>query len=481
MASEVDLQLFEAPPTLHRFLTSDVATRMVLGPVGSGKSSACCFELLRRCCEVPHSKDGIRHSRWLIVRNTYRELRDTTIKTFSQWVPERLGKWSDQASVFTTRFDDVAAEFLFRALDRPGDASKLLSLELTGAYLNEAKEIPLGIVQMLQGRCGRFPSVKDLPAGVVAWSGIWADSNPPDEDHWIFRLFEENRPDGMTPTEAGFQIFHQPSGLAPDAENLPNLKNGRGYYEKLALDNSHDPTWVSVYVHAKYGFHLDGRPIYPEWQDRLHAAPCTPNPSWPILLGQDFGLTPAAVLCQVDPRDNQLQVFDELTSESMGAAVFGEQLAHKLKSEYPGRKVRGWGDPAGEQRAQTDERTPFDVMLAAGVPLDPAPTNDWIRRRESVAVNLRRLTMLGRPGLVIDPRCRMLRKAMIGGYCYRRLQVGGGERFMDKPDKTLYSHVAEALQYACVGEGLDRGPVDGDEGEGRRVQVRFRSIRAKGH
>ena len=47
----------------------------------------------------------------------------------------------------------------------------------------------------------------------------------------------------------------------------------------------------------------------------------------------------------------------------------------------------------------------------------------------------------------------MLRKALAGGYKYRRMNVSGTEKYADKPDKNMYSHVAEALQYMCVGRG----------------------------
>ena len=65
----------------------------------------------------------------------------------------------------------------------------------------------------------------------------------------------------------------------------------------------------------------------------------------------------------------------------------------------------------------------------------------------------------GAPGLIIDPACRMLRKAMAGAYCYRRLQVSGREQFRDMPDKGQYSHVAESLQYLLLGAGEGRAAV----------------------
>ena len=438
---------YTAPPTLGRFLGSDDFVRLVIGPVGSGKSSACAMEILRRAKEQHRGPDGKRRTRFAVIRNSYRELKDTTINTVRQWLPDELGTWRLTDNAFDLHFDDVECEILFRALDTVQDAKKLLSLELTGAYINEAKEIPRAVFDLLQTRVGRYPSMKD---GGCTWRGVWADTNPPDTDHYLYRIFEELRPEG-------FALFRQPGAFDAAAENLDNLDPG--YYQRIARGKN--PDWVKVYIDGQYGYVQDGRPIYPEWKDGLHFdASVASFDREAITLGMDFGLTPAAVLCQRDT-DGQVQVFDELVSEDMGAQTFARELATKIKRDYPGRLVVGWGDPAGEQRAQTDERTPFDVVQAAGLPVVPAPTNDYMLRREAVAGMLLRMTMTGRPALVLGPKCMSLRKAMAGGYCYRRLQVSGDEKYADKPDKGRWSHVAEALQYAAVGMGEDRRVVSG--------------------
>ena len=445
--ADFDFRARDVSPTLQRFAFSDAFVRFVKGPVGSGKSTKCVKELGRRAIRQKPGPDGIRRTRWAVIRNTYSQLRDTTRKTFEQWIPPQMGSWHEQAFTFTLRAQDVEAEILFRALDRPEDVKKLLSLELTGAYVNEVREIPKHVLDILETRVGRYPAKKD---GGCTWRGVWADTNPPDTDHYLYKIFEELRPEG-------FELFRQPGAFDAAAENLENLDPG--YYQRISRGKN--PDWVKVYIDGEYGYVQDGRPIYPEWKDSLHFdAGVLPFDREPITLGMDFGLTPAAVLCQRDT-DGQVQVFDELVSEDMGAQTFARELATKLKRDYPGRLVVGWGDPAGEQRAQTDERTPFMVVQAAGLPVSPAPTNDFTLRREAVAGMLLRMTMTGRPALVVGPKCQSLRKAMAGGYCYRRLQVAGDEKFADKPDKGRWSHVAEALQYAAVGMGEDRRVVAG--------------------
>ena len=247
-------------------------------------------------------------------------------------------------------------------------------------------------------------------------------------------------------------MFRQPSGISDEAENRDNLPPE--YYERLKA--GHDQAWIDVYVHGKYGFVKDGKPVFPEFSDPVHTL--TEEPEYigkTIFVGIDFGLTPAAVLAQ-QTAIGQWQVLDEVVTHDMGAVRFAEMLASKLRKEYRASDIRAYGDPAGEQRSQVDERTPFQILRAAGIPAVPAPTNDFTLRREAVAKTLSNLTMNGTPRLVLSPAAKDLRKALAGGYKYRRVQVSGDEKFTDKPDKNRYSHVAEALQYLMVGAGEAR-------------------------
>ena len=66
------------------------------------------------------------------------------------------------------------------------------------------------------------------------------------------------------------------------------------------------------------------------------------------------------------------------------------------------------------------------------------------------------MTMLGNPALLlVKDQVPMTRKGMMGGYAYRRMQVAGTvDRYQDKPDKNIYSHVCEAGQYLMDGAGV---------------------------
>lgn len=234
---------YRAPPTVARFLRSNAFVRAVVGPVGSGKSSGCVVEIARRAAEQRPGPDNVRRTRFAIIRNTYPELRDTARRTFEQWVPSETGRWREQEFLFEvdrplkdgTR---MHCEVLFRALDRPDDVKKLLSLELTGAYINEAREVPKHVIDVLQSRVGRYPS---RVQGGPSWFGVWMDTNPWHVGHWGYKLFSLDKP-------PGFEVYEQPGGRAPNAENRENLPDG--YYERLCFGK--DAEWVAEYVDGKY-------------------------------------------------------------------------------------------------------------------------------------------------------------------------------------------------------------------------------------
>lgn len=454
--------IYVASKTLSQFHKSDDFVRGVVGPIGSGKSSAMVSELIRRAKEQEPDRGGVRCSRWAIIRNTYRELLDTTCATFFHWLPQKLGDWNKQDMTFRLWTGDMDVEFLFRALDRPGDEKKLLSLELTGAWINESKELPKSVVDMLQGRLGRYPAMIN---GGATWSGLIMDTNPPDVDHWWYQLFEEERPEGWS-------LYKQPSAISLEAENLKNLPDN--YYQRIMAGKSEE--WVKVYVKGEYGYVTDGKPVYPEYNESLHVANefLRPVRNEPIYVGIDFGLTPAAVFGQRLSNGRWIW-FEELVTQDMGALRFAELLGRVIREKYRDYELEIYGDPAGEQRAQTDETTPFEILKANGIPAEPAPTNDFVIRRESVAKALSTIVD-GKPQLLISPACTQLRKGMVGGYHYKRIQVAGDERYRDTPDKGPLSHVCEAGQYLMVGAGEGAALIRGKMMQANNQPLEYQSI-----
>lgn len=398
------------------------------------------MEILRRAQRQEKGADGKRRTRFAIVRNSYPELRTTTLKTWGDWCPPQYGKLTmDSPIIHKVTTAELDLEVLFLALDRPEDQRKLLSLELTGAWLNEAREIPKAILDAMTGRVGRYPS---RMMGGCTWSGIIMDTNPPDDQSWWHMMAE-----GDTP--AGWEFFQQPSGLSPDAENLQNLPPK--YY--LRLKEGKDPDWIKVYVEGEYGFVTEGKPVYPMYRDSVHCAEIEPVKGLPLLVAADFGLTPAAVIGQ-KLVDGRWFILDEIITDSCGVTRFAEVVKSYMAQHYGEWKISGaWGDPAGNQRAQTDERTALEIMtLVTKWKWKPAPTNDLTMRREVVVGALNRLVD-GFPGILVSPKCQKVRKGFSGGYHYKFFQSGQGTQVHETPAKNQFSHPHDAVQYLLLGGG----------------------------
>lgn len=423
---------YTSVPTIRDFSRSDAFMRALVGPFGSGKSSGCVIDLLRQSQAQEPGPDGVRRTRHVVVRNTYSQLQDTTIKTFHDWLPPDIfGAYEKSYHNYTvTAFPGVHMEIMFRALDRPDHVAKLLSAEYTSGWVNEAREVPWAVIEALQGRVGRYPARRD---GGATRYGIILDTNPPDSDSEFYRHFESERPSNAA-------IFHQPSGRSPEAENLPNLPPN--YYQNLAIGK--DPDFIKVYIDGLYGYVRDGKPVYPEFNDTIHVGECQPITAKPIRRGWDFGLTPACTFSQMLP-SGQWIVFDELTADSLGIDRFSDQVLSHIAQNWGGyRAFEDYGDPAGNQRAQTDEKTCFEILRGKGINIQPGEVSDSLRI-EAVKKPLNHM-IGGKPAMLLHPRCKMLRKGFIGKYRYRRLQ-GAGDRYTDKPEKNEYSHPHDALQY----------------------------------
>ena len=430
---------YDGVPTIREFSKSDKFIRGLMGPFGSGKSSGCVVELIKIADAQKPQLDGKRRARFAVIRNTYPQLKDTTIKTFHDWVPPHaFGDWNQTDHVYriTKLAPDLEIEVLFRALDRPEHVSNLLSLELTAAWVNEAREVVWQVIQALQARVGRYPAVKD---GGCVRPGIICDTNPPDTESWWYKLFEEMRPDNAA-------LFRQPSGRAPNAENLDKLP--ANYYQNLL--STFDEDQIKVYVDGEYGYLQEGKPVYPEYVDSLHCKEVEPVPGVEVWRGWDFGLTPACVWTQVLP-DGRWLIFDELVADNLDIYSFADAVLEKQAAMWSGLKQPyDIGDPAGQARSPIakpkEEQTCFQVLHGKRIYVEAG--EQTLTARLGSVRRMLKLLMGGKPRLVLNPRCRVLRKGFQGRYQYRKMQISGlDNRYHEEPDKNEWSHPHDAVQY----------------------------------
>lgn len=437
-------------PTLtgKKFMESNAKMRVLCGPVGSGKSITCCFEVVRRASmQDIDANTKKRRSRCAVVRETVRQLQDTTIKSFLDWFPPGVcGHYMKTTKTYFFSVGDIECEIMFRALDDADDVANLNSLELTFAWFNECRDIHPDIVDAMSKRIGRFPSAKD---GGPTWHGMWGDTNPPTMDTWWYYMMEKIDPaDGVSAKENGWDVFRQPSGRSPYAENIENLPEG--YYDTEGRSDE----YIRMYIDGEYGLSSAGQPVFKYFRPDYHMAKQPLRhiiaATRPIVVGMDLGLTPAAVIGQLDPRGRAL-ILAEAVSFDMGVQRFARTVLKPLLYEkFPGAPIILVVDPAGIQRAQTDERSAVDILKAEGFKVRPAKTNNVVPRLAAVDDFLMR-QVDGDSALLVDPACVRLKAAAMGGY-----------RFHEKNGTILkneHSHIADAWQYLM----LHIASIDGGE------------------
>lgn len=445
---------FSASPTVGRFMQSAAFGRLIAGPVGSGKTIGCIFELFRRSAEQAPAPDGFRYTRWAIVRQTLKQLKDTVLKDITGWL-DGIAAYKVSDNTIYIQMGDIRSEWILIPLDSPEDQRRLLSMQLTGAWMSEAIEMDVGLVDALAGRLGRYPSAQ---MGGATWFGMIADTNMPTEGSDWHKFMDTNTP-------PDWQIFIQPGGLEPNAENLnwltqtnetlklplddpKRIAQGRTYYERLSRGRGED--WVRRYVHAQYGNDPSGTAVFRESFIRgFHVVEgLTPISGQPLIIGQDFGRDPCSVICQLDHK-GRLLVLQEVVVDDIGLEMHLEKMLRPVLTDarYLGRPIAMVGDPSGVSKSSIYEETTFDVLKRLGFNAFPAPTNDIDPRLRAVEAFL-----LGQrdggPAILFDrDRCPVLIRGMAGGYRYAKTKAGVRKPL---PDKNEYSHIADALQYAAL-------------------------------
>jgi hypothetical protein len=307
-------------------------------------------------------------------------LATTTIKTYEDWLkPEFYGDIKMAPPPYEHEIDlelpdrtRMVAEVFFLSLDRPEDMRKLLSLELTWAWINEARELPKTIVDGVTQRLRRYPAVKD---GGASWSGLLMDTNSPDDDHWwpiMAGLVPP--PEGMSEEDvrqlvkpANWEFFDQPAAMIeefengriaryrvnPDAENVVNLD--AAYYPGMIEGKA--KAWIDVYVMNRLGATHEGRAVQPEFRREVHVAsePIDPVPNVPIIASADFGLTPAAILFQ-RVRDRYL-FLREIVLTDASADDLAKAVNRTMRDEFPAHKLQGlWGEWSRGRRRRSSIR-----------------------------------------------------------------------------------------------------------------------------
>ena len=435
-AIELDINYIPGPVSTRFHHDEQSRVKLLIGPFGTGKTTSAAWDIIDFQSDRVIPIKGKKRSRFAVVRNTNPQLRTTTIKTYQEWfTPEVFGFYNKTEKRQIVNIENKEIEILYCALDDEKDVRNLLSLDLTGAHIDEAREMNETILKGILGRIGRYPSMKDTDGQnpFLTPPQVVLTTNYPSTEHWIYRDFVEK------PVE-GYTIYEQ-----KQSENRHNLR--KGYYEDLSKDYVSRPDLLRTLVQGTWGITVKGKQVYPEFRRELHIAKgiLLPNDSLVIRGWDNTGLSPACAITQTGPTGQWL-ILKEFCGEDIGITDFGEMISIWCSNTFGSNaKYRDIGDPAGKNR-DSNKMSPADYLRKINIKVEDG-IQTFKARREAVAGRLTKL-INGVPAILIDPGCKRIIDGFEGGYAYPEMGTSGVYR--DEPAKNEYSHIHDAIQYGAT-------------------------------
>lgn len=423
-------------PTIEKFHNCGAQKRCIVGPVGSGKTTAACWEVCYFLPKHMYEVHGVKKTIFVVVRNTSIELRDTTLRSLQEWFP--FAEYKVQAMILTITWPDFEVELMLRACDNAKHVRQFKSLQVTGYWIDESIEVAEDTKRMLKTRIGRFPKRSPAKFGIET-------TNPPDVEHPTYSQFKWDTPP-PGPKPSGKPLEKHVGFWQPPYENVANLPIN--YYEDLKADYAANLDWLEMYVEGKPGQLIRGKLVYDNFDRTLHMS------EFPLKWGgqhlfrgwDNSGNTPACiVVCPVTP--GRLHVFREFTTVRENAVDFANRVIEQCNMHFPGAKFTDYGDPAGEAQYSTRDGTftSNKQLMADECGIDVISGEQNFKKR----VNSVDQALLRRDGILIDPSCVRLYNGFMGGYHFPELTNLPGY-YMKEPQKNKYAHIAEALQYVCT-------------------------------
>ena len=466
---------FDQYPTLLEVAKSDATINVVIGPTGSAKTSGMLVLLLREAIRQAPGPDGVRRTKSVIARQTYAQMTKTTVPSAQTMLRGVVDVNDGKPPSGSARFPledgtQVQFDIVFLALDGPNVRGDILGLEYTNGFIDEISEVAdEALILALLSRAGRYPSAKE---GGCTRKVVYAATNGPRKSHWLYDWHMGVKDDEFAAVakETGrpyFKLFQQPAGLIKDAagvwhpnpaaENVKNLPGGYAYYFEQLL---RPPQEVQSYVEGKFADLQFGKVVYSQFRTDMHVideAKVRPmiGSASRIMLAFDWGRTPVCLV--IVPRaTGGFVVVDEIVGEDISIdGLWKEAILPTLQSKYPRSIVTlAIGDPAGADRTQASETSPFEVLAAHGVEVRGpyGVRKDAIAPRvEAVRQRLQRLDSTGTPFLQITSNCKLLIDALLSGYIYE--QVRGQAAYKETPTKShagWCSDLANALEYISL-------------------------------
>lgn len=392
------------PPNAKQaqYHASPARYRMLRGAWGSGKSTSAIIEDLTLAVEHPGSLG-------LVARLTYPSLRDTIKKDYESLIPPELIR-REIKSEGREEYEYVNdSRTIFRCLDDP---KKYGSSQFDRVNVHEADEVDERMFMTLA--FGRL-------RGSVGPRRMTLETNPPDEDHYLYKFFEE---------EAAPDRFNVGLSTYDNADNLPP-----GYIDNL---KKMPKAWQRKFLEGHWGVITDGAGVFEaDFDEARHVDDLVPVRDRLVIRGFDFGFHfPACVWIQIDPMD-RVMVIHEMLGKDEPLRKFARRVIEETTRLF-GKdcKTEDYCDFAGNQK---NDRGPTACQILANEFKIPT-----FARKMGINQGIEGIRWLLQNDLIkINRSCRWILKGYFGGYAI--------DPKTDEPVKnSIYKHLFDALRYALV-------------------------------
>lgn len=391
------------------------------GALDSGKTFAGAAEACRQAFNRPGGTG------W-IIRQTYRELQDSTAKQFREHFLIPLGmelKYTKRdESIIVRAKGGKTSTILLRSLDHP---EKFRSAQTDWIWMDEASDpkIKSDAFNLLRGR------MRDAVNPIFILT-----TNPPFVGQWLYNYFHKPKPPFFT-------VFVQ---------TFDNPYHDKEYVADLLASYPQD--WVEVYLMGKAGMILAGEPVYRgAFTRERNVLPFDFSPGIKLLRGWDFGVVRAAVVWAqietlkdandsfVDHSVEHLHYIDEAVYEGLAADEIARMVKARTLRKFPKIQpsmIMDACDVAGNQRSQATASTAINELRRQGI----YPYSQLLPSKEEAILDFSknlRTESHNRPLILFTPNCSVLTTAMDAGF--HRNETG------EIVNDGLYIHVADAALY----------------------------------
>ncbi len=372
------------------FHKSDKKFRAFVGGLGSGKSVAGAIEAIKTMVKYPGSMGAI-------LAPTFPLLRDSTIKTFFEFLPRELIKSYSKSEHKVILVN--GSEAIFRPCDDDATIDRLRNINLGWVWIDEAGLVPEYAFKVTIGRMRHN----------IGPLRFWLTTTPKGRT-WIWSKWVDK------PTEDYFIIF------AKTREN-PYLPTG--YIETLENE----------YTEGQF-VGLEGV-VYPEFNRDIHIIDTKGIEFKEFKIGVDFGFSNESAMIKVGfDYDGRAYIVKEFYEKHITDAQLAEIAKKEFGEEYP--YILDSANPSGIQEFRNLGLTCF-----------PANKTPGERETSSIMAGIKVVTSYlqvqkdGKPRLFVDKNCF---NTIMEFENYRYPDSKEGKQIQETPIK-IHDHILDSLRY----------------------------------